>query len=340
MGLSRLASGCVLVGCPPPSWAGYLGRAVTQRNGTPRPIAAGTDATDGAAGRGGAGAGAARRVAQARAEQVVTLLPGTGGAAGGWPAVARRAAAVFERPAKGNGAGGSAVAGRIRTPACGGASAAGACGQGGALVPAETVQAEAPAERAEAPGGATAGGGGKRGRSGSDERREWSSGVGGASRRSVQPRRTHPRLRPISAGNPHTCVLTNAGSVRCACLNGFGELGDGTTVLRSTFRPRLLAGVQQIRPRRPVSCALTTAGDVAVGVQQLRDARRWNEGRPARADGDLLSASWPSPRAAFARRAPMLSGGVRCWATTSSAAAGGRHDDDRATPPLSTWRRT
>ena len=41
----------------------------------------------------------------------------------------------------------------------------------------------------------------------------------------------------ISAGNQHTCALTSAGKVLCWGRNHYGEIGDGTTELRSVPTP-------------------------------------------------------------------------------------------------------
>ena len=38
----------------------------------------------------------------------------------------------------------------------------------------------------------------------------------------------------ISAGSYHTCTLLDDGSIRCWGSNAFGQLGDGTTIERTT----------------------------------------------------------------------------------------------------------
>ena len=48
----------------------------------------------------------------------------------------------------------------------------------------------------------------------------------------------------VAAGNAHTCVRDFDGSVHCWGHNGFGQLGDGTTIDRA--RPTLVSGVNGV----------------------------------------------------------------------------------------------
>ena len=72
----------------------------------------------------------------------------------------------------------------------------------------------------------------------------------------------------ISTGGNHTCGLLSSGAVKCWGHNGYGQLGDGTTVVNSNVPvdvmdgSTLLANVSAISGGGYHTCALTSSGGV------------------------------------------------------------------------------
>lgn len=76
-----------------------------------------------------------------------------------------------------------------------------------------------------------------------------------------------PNVTAIAAGASHTCALIVDGSVRCWGLNSSGQLGDGTTVQRTspvtvTDGSGPLSGVTSIAAGGNTTCAIVASGAV------------------------------------------------------------------------------
>jgi len=67
----------------------------------------------------------------------------------------------------------------------------------------------------------------------------------------------------VSAGGKSSCALMSDGTVRCWGRNTEGELGDGTTVTKSTAGTvKNLSGISQLAVGGSYACALSTTGRV------------------------------------------------------------------------------
>jgi alpha-tubulin suppressor-like RCC1 family protein len=68
----------------------------------------------------------------------------------------------------------------------------------------------------------------------------------------------------VATGSGYTCALRASGAVACWGFNAFGQLGDGTTVDRSTPAPvvGLSSGVTDLATGGFHACVLTRSGGV------------------------------------------------------------------------------
>jgi alpha-tubulin suppressor-like RCC1 family protein len=86
---------------------------------------------------------------------------------------------------------------------------------------------------------------------------------------------TENRLRPthvshlaeastaVTAGGAHTCALSGTGKLYCWGYNGYGQLGDGTTISRTVpIQVPLTRSVQAVAAAGSHTCALLTDGAV------------------------------------------------------------------------------
>lgn len=125
-------------------------------------------------------------------------------------------------------------------------------------------------------------------------------------------------VQDIAAGANHTCVVTSAGAVKCWGLNGYGQLGDGTTMHRPIPVDALgFAGdARSIATSYQHTCAVTASGAVKCWgyntVGQLGDGSTSSKSTPVTVSGIVSGASSVSA-GAYNTCVRAVDGRALCW---------------------------
>ncbi len=143
-------------------------------------------------------------------------------------------------------------------------------------------------------------------------------------------------IQAIAAGTNHTCALTIGGGVKCWGQNSAGQLGDGTSINRSTpvDVSGLTAGVQAIAAGAFHTCVLTTGGTVkcwgANWAGQLGDGTTSYHWTPADVSG--LPSDVTGIIAGFDHSCALAANAVKCWGQNNSGQVGDGTIVNRLTP--------
>ncbi len=141
----------------------------------------------------------------------------------------------------------------------------------------------------------------------------------------------------ISAGSAHTCAVTPSGGAKCWGYNSYGQLGDGTTVNKTTPVDvlGLTAGVASIDAGGSHTCALTTAGGAKCwgsnGNGQLGDNSTTQRKTPIDVLG--LTAGVASIDAGSSHTCALTTaGGAKCWGYNGQGQLGDGSAIQRTSP--------
>jgi uncharacterized repeat protein (TIGR02059 family) len=157
----------------------------------------------------------------------------------------------------------------------------------------------------------------------------------------------------IALGWNHSCALTTTGGVKCWGYNPLGELGDGSTIQRTTpvdvrtssSSSTELSGVSAIALGSQSSCALTTDGGVkcwgANNYGQLGDGTQSNRSTPldvrtSSSSSTALSGVTAIDIGGFHSCAVTATGGVKCWGWSGDGQLGDGSSGDttKSTSPV------
>jgi alpha-tubulin suppressor-like RCC1 family protein len=157
------------------------------------------------------------------------------------------------------------------------------------------------------------------------------------------PSRTNPSFRsgvasvPLSAGGDHTCLITEAGAIRCWGGNEFGQLGNGTTGRASLLveASGIPGGAVSVEAGVNHTCALDSEGGVWCWGDndkgQLGDGTAETRTAPVRVAGLEVGAVMLAAGDSFTC-ALTDAGGVKCWGWNIRGQLGDGTFEDRPLP--------
>ncbi|TDR45926.1 alpha-tubulin suppressor-like RCC1 family protein [Tahibacter aquaticus] len=144
------------------------------------------------------------------------------------------------------------------------------------------------------------------------------------------------RWRSVAVGDSHACAIAASGAVYCWGYNGFGQLGDGTSITRPApvAVVGLGSGVAQLSVGLNHSCALMHSGKVncwgAGEFGRLGSGQVANQTTP----GEVLTLTGAISVGAGAYHtcAAINDGSVKCWGRNGSGQIGDGSAVNRLTP--------
>ncbi|MGE0357593.1 MAG: FG-GAP-like repeat-containing protein [Burkholderiales bacterium] len=148
-------------------------------------------------------------------------------------------------------------------------------------------------------------------------------------------------VQAIAAGRDHTCAVISFGAIRCWGLNSRGQLGDGTTVDRSSpvaviGTARSLAGGAEHTCARTFGDTVRCWGRNSEG--QLGDGTTTDRLTPVDVlEGQVLGGVLALSAGGFHNCVADQFGGIKCWGSNSNGQVGDGTTIDRsmATYPVS-----
>jgi|GEM_PF-1017343 len=141
----------------------------------------------------------------------------------------------------------------------------------------------------------------------------------------------------VAAGGNHTCAITPTGGVQCWGYNAFGQLGDGTTLSRTTpvEVSGLISGVVSLAAGYSHTCALMGYGGVKCWgynyAGQLGDGTTLSRNQPVEVSG-LTSGVTAIAAGSNHTCAILTDGGMKCWGINSYGQLGDGTTTNRLVP--------